>query len=547
MEEEWEAPTPFIEYERISFPLEIFPDWLCDFVRGLSIQAQVPEAMPGLLVISALAAASAKTYKIEARPGWREQMGIYCLTLLETGNRKTLTMREVTAPIYDFEKKLFEERRAEYELRKHEIDMLKAQIEELKKLYVKVKNGSTQMNVGKKTTGKTPSEIKTEIDDLIQQLATTPEPFLPTLITCDVTEEKLIKLAAENDGSIANFSAEGELFINAAGRYNNNMPSFDSLLKGYSGDPIRQDRIGRPPQFVDDPRFTIGIAAQPVVLKALADKPEYKQKGLLGRFLYAVPSSPLGNRQINSEPITKAVRDRYHNGIRKLLTGNWNTQEQKLLTLSMAANNLLINFEEELEPKLRPEGELRPIIDWAAKLSGALVRIAGLLHLAEYIDETDKPLVVEDCTMQKALYLSSFLINHAKMAYNVIETADTEEISNVMRVLRWMKENDIQQFSQRDCQRALQGSIKNIEEIRNALKRLEERGFIREKATTTTGPGRRSKEYNVNPLTIELGKIQIASNSVNIVNFVTKHTNLKSEIEPLFFSEMGQAVKGGVC
>lgn len=548
--EKWAEPIPFLEYKRLPFPTEVLPDWGHGFVKALAKEMQVPEDMPGLLFLAALAAAISRAYKIEARPGWDEQLVLYILVLLVTGNRKSGAMREATAPLYYFEKKLIEEKRPEYEIRKHELDIFKAQMDDLKKSYVRARNGGSAK--GTKSTGKTAAEIKADIEDLAREIAGTSEPAMPTLVTGDVTEEKLIKLAAENDGVICNFSAEGELFANASGKYNSNNSAFDALLKGYSGDPIRQDRIGRAAQYIDEPRFTVAASVQPIILKQLAAKPEFRHKGFLGRFLYAVPSSPLGYRQVNAEPIPKDVRDRYWNGILRLLAENWSSRETKILKLSPEANARLIEFEEQLEPKLRPEGELSPIVDWAAKLSGQLVRIAGLLHLAEHVADQEKPLIVEADTMARALALSEYLVNHCKIAYTTMDAADDIEILKAKRIIRWINEGHISEFTQRECHQALRATFYKVDELKEALMLLEYHGYIRAIPDQNDRiPGRKQKLFKVNPYAQNTIYTQ-NSPSANELNekrvfceFCVKTTKLKTEIEPVFWEDIGRYREGG--
>lgn len=500
--EEWEKPIPFMEYQRPSFPIEALPDWGHDFVKAVSVANQVPVDMPGMLYLAAVAASVSLAYEIEARPGWIELLGLYVIPLLETGNRKSGTLRDIQEPIEYFERKLVEETRSDYELKKHELDVKRAQLEDLKKSYVKAKNGTPPK---KGTSSKSATEIWDEIESLSNEITNTPEPYLATLLSGDCTEEKLIALAAANNGVIANFSAEGELVTNATGRYSQ-QSRLEAILKGYSGDPIRQGRIGRADQYVPRPCFTIAMCVQPIIMKELAEKPEFRHKGFIGRFLYSVPTSPLGHRQVDADPIPEAVRSRYHNGILKLLTYNWASSERQVLKLSDEANKLLADFERELEPRLGPEGELKPIVDWAAKLAGNIVRIAGILHLADYAGDRDKPLIVPVETMQRALLFAPYLINHAKIAYSLMDTADNEDIVKAKRVLKWIADNKLEEFTQRDCHRANQAIFKNAEEVKDILSILMTRHFICESNTESfAGPGRKkSTVYKINPYMTEM-------------------------------------------
>jgi hypothetical protein len=81
-------------------------------------------------------------------------------------------------------------------------------------------------------------------------------------------------------------SAEGDVFDLMAGRYSAKTTSnFGVYLKGHAGDPLRVDRVGRPPEFVLQPALTVGLAVQPDVIPGgLRQKPEFRGRGLLARF-----------------------------------------------------------------------------------------------------------------------------------------------------------------------------------------------------------------------------------------------------------------------
>ncbi len=537
---EWDGPPiPFIEYKRKPFPIEALPDWGHDFVKAVSVANQVPADMPGMLYLAAVAASVTKSFEIQARPGWIELLGLYVIPLLETGNRKSGTLRDIQEPIGYFERKLVEDMRPGYELQKHELDIKKAQLEDLKKSYVKAKNGTK-----KETSNKSAAEIWSEIESISSEITNTPEPYLPTLLSGDCTEEKLIALAAENDGIIANFSAEGELVTNAAGKYSN-QSRLEAILKGYSGDPIRQERMGRASQYIDRPCFTIAMCVQPIVMKELAEKPEFRHKGFIGRFIYCVPTSPLGQREVNAEPVNERIRSRYRNGILKLLTYSWKNNEKQVLKLSADANSMLADFERELEPKLGPDGELKPVVDWAAKLAGNIVRIAGILHLADHAGDLEKPLIVPGETMQRALLFAPYLINHAKIAYSLMDTTDDEETTKAKRVIRWIKDNNLEEFAQRDCHAALRATFYKSEELEKTLNLLIEYNWIAKKPDDKKGVGRKSLIYILNPYTKNTTNTTNEPESLKVVNVVNvvKQTNLQTEVETLpFWNDLGTEI-----
>jgi hypothetical protein len=68
----------------------------------------------------------------------------------------------------------------------------------------------------------------------------------------DVTAEALTSFLAEQGGRAAVISTEGGIFDIIAGRYSKS-PNMDIYLKGHSGDEVRVDRKGRPPDSFPGP------------------------------------------------------------------------------------------------------------------------------------------------------------------------------------------------------------------------------------------------------------------------------------------------------
>ena len=127
-------------------------------------------------------------------------------------------------------------------------------------------------------------------------------PPIPRLVADDVTPEAAASLLAEQGGRLAIISAEGGIFDIIAGRYSGNVPNMDLWLKGHSGDPMKVDRKGRPPEYVRRPALTLGLMIQPAVLSAIAANRQFRGRGFLARILYAYPVSKVGHRAIAPAP-----------------------------------------------------------------------------------------------------------------------------------------------------------------------------------------------------------------------------------------------------
>jgi replicative DNA helicase len=331
-----------------------------------------------------------------------------------------------------------------------------------------------------------------ELDNLIV-------PAEPRLLADDATPEALTSLLAAQGGRIAIMSPEGGCFDIMAGRYANGAANFDVWLKGHAGDAIRVDRKGRPAEFVPHPALTMGLAVQPVVLRQIVGREGFRGRGLLARFLYAVPRSIIGRRMVEPPPVSEAVRDAYQHTITTLARSLADaTEPLPVLVLDEPARTVLRGFTAELEARVGDDGDLGHIRDWAGKLAGAVVRIAGLLHVVRNLsDGWNRP--IAEPTVTAAIRLGRYFTAHAVAAFDLMNADPT--VRGARLTLRWIRERDepFAQFSQRDAHRALRAHFEKVDDLKPALALLEACRYIR-RQPRRAGRGRPSLTYDVNPL-----------------------------------------------
>jgi hypothetical protein len=333
-------------------------------------------------------------------------------------------------------------------------------------------------------------------------------PPVPRWLVDDATPEALAGLLATY-GRIALLSPEGDVFDQMAGRYNQQAgPNLGVYLKGHAGDLLKVDRRGRPPEYVDRPCLTIGLTVQPDVLRGLADRPGFRGRGLLARFLYALPASLVGRRQPGAPPVPAPLADRYAVELQTMaasltipasLAGDGPT----VLTLEPAAGELLLEFERTLEPRLAAAtGDLAHLAGWAAKLTGATCRIAALLHLATYLRAGWARPVSAD-TLAGAIRLAGYLVDHALTMFDLMG-ADPR-VDDARWLLDWIGRTDRQQFTRRDAHQPARGRFRKAADLDPPLALLEEHGYLRrvdpEPSRDPRGRGRpTSPRFLVNPL-----------------------------------------------
>jgi hypothetical protein len=322
----------------------------------------------------------------------------------------------------------------------------------------------------------------------------------------------LTTLLALHGERMAVFSAEGDVFEIIAGRYSSNgAPNLGVYLKAHSGDELRVDRVGRPAEYLHKPALTIGLAIQPDVLHTIQSKPGFRGRGLLGRFLYSLPLDALGSRDANPEPMSESVQATYSRRVRALwaLPTNYDERGEIIatpLTFSFPARDLIVGFLRETEPRLGGDGDLHPFTDWAGKLAGAVVRLSGVLHLADLAGTGDAPpCEIQAATVERGIILGRYFLDHAIVAFRAMKADETaDDAGDILAWLRKQTRAGVWTFSRREAHHARQHRFTTAEDLEPALRFLEEHGWIRPAPSPETKHkgGRPSMRFEINPKVI---------------------------------------------
>src|SRR5262249_19399744 len=151
-------------------------------------------------------------------------------------------------------------------------------------------------------------------------------------------------------------------------------------------------------------------------------------RGFLARFLYSLPTSKVGGREIAARPVSADAENGYRNGVEAL----WIVpagDEATILHLGQHADLALREFEKWLEPKLAPGETLSCLAGWANKLAGAIARIAGTLHITTLMGEGKEwRCEISAATVSRAIRLGrDYLLPHAQLAFNEMGADDKQD------------------------------------------------------------------------------------------------------------------------
>ncbi len=493
IQETWEKPICFLEKIALpNFPSSCLPDALRGYVEAVAACRQVPVDLPALLALSIAAAAGAKKYRVYIGKSHSEPLNIWTISALPPGSRKTDTFEDMAKPLYIEQKRLtqamfpvIEEGRTLQKIHEKRMEHLLNQV-------------AREKNIHKR------EELEEELSEMGQSVLKVPA--YPCLIASgDTTPEAAAALLEDQGGKIAILDTEGGLFSVMNGRYDSKgEPNLDVWLKMHAGDELSVHRKNRIPIEVSKPAGTVAITVQPAVIKNLATKKDFKDRGLLGRFLYAIPEDLVGTRIYQNRRVDQALKDSYLKAIERIFhqpepkpeDEHDRTPHHKLY-LKGAALEIWEEFYNDVEIRQARGGDLEGIRDWASKCAGAIARIAGIFHIVETGGNPDQNEISAE-TMVRAYEIGRIhLIEHAKMAYGLMSM--TAESHLARDILSWIAAKEKTTFTVNDFWIDNRSKAKSSDDLLPAFKLLEDRAIIHE-IHETSNIGRKPKhKYEVNP------------------------------------------------
>jgi hypothetical protein len=481
-EPEWETPIPFEEYNLPAFPVDALPGAIADYVKALAESTQTPIDMAATSAIAVMSVCMQGKFKIQAKEDWSEPVNTFVLDVMNPSERKSAVQNAMIQPINLYEAKQNIQNAALIESSKMQKRILEKRQRVVEEQVIKGKANEDDVN------------------RIAEEVANYKEVKPLKLYVDDITTEKLTSVLANNDGRAAILSTEGGIFDTLAGTYSKNV-NIDVMLKGYSGDSIRVDRIGRNSESILNPTLTILLMVQPSVLSGLMQNGTFRGRGLTARFLYCIPTSNVGNRKYRSKPVPLDVYQNYEKCIYNLLDDE-TPKKPEVITLSDEADKMVEEFAEKLEPQLKEK--YADIADWAGKLVGNVLRIAALLCRAKVIRSHDfldepEPLVVSGDVMAQAILIGEYFVEHARAAFTLMGVDHTTEDGKY--VLKAIKDSGLAEFTRRDIMRLCR-KFKKADDVQAVLEMLIEYGYISEKAEKPyLGKGRPPlTKYVINPI-----------------------------------------------
>ncbi|WBO69352.1 YfjI family protein [Streptomyces camelliae] len=468
----WEAPIPLTGgRERPPFPAHVLPAWLGEFVTAVSEETQTPVDLAGSIALAVLATAAGGRSVVHVRGNWREPTNVYTVVALPPANRKSAVFTLLTNPLYEAEKQL-----------KTAMQPVIVEAELTARLAKEAADKAAAKAAS--ADGDKRDEMVATAVGLAQTADTLTVPAEPVLLADDSTPETVTSLMAEQGGRLSVMSAEGGIFDIIAGRYSG-APNMEVFLKGHAGDRLRVNRQTRR-EYIDAPALTIGLAVQPDVLRDIGKVKGFEGRGLLARFLYSLPVSTVGDREVITDPVPEQTAATYTARVIDLTLSLAEWTDPAIIQLAPEADAALIAYQKRIEPQLRARGgKLGHISNWAGKLAGATARMAALLHLAEH-GGNGYAHPVTTATMRAAIELGEYYTAHALAVFDVMGADPV--VSRARSVLDVLRDKGWEDVKRRDVFSALSRSeFPNVADLEPALALLEDHGYLRSYQPAPTG------------------------------------------------------------
>jgi hypothetical protein len=467
----WEFEHPPIGLEtaqQVPFPADALPERLLAYVEEVAKVVQVPIEMPAMLSVAVLAAAVSRRWEIRIGHTHEEPTCLYIAVAAEPGARKSQALNAVKFPIQQYEAELVRMHKDT----KFDTEQLSAEAVD--------KAGDLAKAISREKDEAKRKALRDELKALkTQEPKVSPD---PKLLVDDVTQERLAQLMIEQGGCMAMMSDEGGIFDILAGRYSEGI-NLDLFLKAHDAGQFRIDRLNRPSEYIERACLSIGLCVQPdIIHRALGTRKEFKGRGLLGRFLFAIPADLRGTRMYDpaAPGIDKALKHEYSQMVRTLLRypAADPMDPAAMHTLQMEPEALTIHAQlmNDIEARQGAERDLRSFADWASKLAGKIARIAAIFHAVQYYDDRPESILIDIPTVLNAWRIGAWLIDHCKRAYGMAQDSEVSMLAG--RIHGWLCSRRMRSFCFRDITQQFHKEG-DREQREKALQLLSDLGWIK--------------------------------------------------------------------
>ena len=377
----WPEPQPLAaKVAPEPYPLDALPDTIRAAVEEVASFVKAPLPMVASSALAALSLATQAHIDVRRDEILSGPVGLFLLTIAESGERKSQADKMFTKPILDYQD-------AEAESAKPILKDHKAALYAWEAKRGGIKDKIRQLAKDNKPTASHESDLRNLEHDK-------PEPpRVPKLIREDATPEGLAKKLQKEWPSAGVVSNEAGIVFGAHGMGADSvMRNLALLNKLWDGGRYQSDRGDEErSRDVRGARLTMGLMIQETTLRAFFDQSKglARGTGFLARFFVAWPESRMGTRFYTPPVAGSPALSKFNRRITELLNQPVPIDEDGILTppmliLARDAKVAWVAFHDAIESELASGGELYDVRDVASKSADNAVRLAALFQIFEH-------------------------------------------------------------------------------------------------------------------------------------------------------------------
>jgi putative DNA primase/helicase len=463
---EWPKPQPLTaKVEPEPYPIDALPDTIRAAVEEVAAFVKAPIPLIASSALAALSLAVQPHYDAKRAEKLQGPVGLFLLTIADSGERKSTCDLFFTKPIRDYEK-------AQAEAAKPVLKDFQVNIEAWEAKHGGIKEQIRQLAKKSKPTEEMESALR-ELEDNKPE-----KPRIPRMLYTDATPEALAYGLVTQWPSAGIVSAEaGSVFGSPGMGKDSVMRNLALLNQIWDGASLTIDRRSTESFAVRGARLTMALQLQEPTLRSFFDKtgPLARGTGFLARFLVSWPESTQGNRSFSDPPENWPKLTAFHEKIEEILKITVLVNEAGGLspvpmTLKPGAKAAWEEFHNAIEKELSNGGELYDVRDVASKSADNAARLGVLFQIFEHGVGGEVEL---DC-LERASRIAAWHLSESRRFFG--ELALPAELANATRLDTWLMNychlNKTHLVPTREAQRL--GPVRDGEKLKAALKVLKE-------------------------------------------------------------------------
>lgn len=442
------------------YPTEELGPILAPACASLRRVIQASDAVCGASLLAAASLAAQGLVDVH-HDGRVHPLSLWCLTVAESGERKSAVDSEAMRPARDYERVLAADYIAACDAHAIELEAWNAQRD--------IAKGEARKHKG------------AGLSDALRAHGPEPLPPLrPVVIAADFTAEGLAKLLAAGRPSIGAFTDEAALVFGGHGMTKESVArTAGTLCKLWDNGTLDRIRAGDGPVKLWGRRLSLHLMAQPVIAERALSDDVLAGQGFLARCLLAWPHSTAGTRPYRSENLRDdASLNRYAARMAELLAlalplagDSRNELAPRALPLSPDAFTAWRGLHDAVETGMAIGGRFANVKPWASKTPEQCLRIAGVLTVLENPNAQS----IDAATLERAADLALW---HLHEAVRLAGTAElSPEVRDAEALLTWCHSTERRLLHSGDALRLGPARIRESATFRHAMSELERAGW----------------------------------------------------------------------